>query len=563
MSKKISADAGNSLRNLRNAYGRGVECTKQSAVRTLIETPPRSPLEMLRLHEDLLFLRAFPGDAKTVQAANRALRAFEKLASPLFKSSAAAFDDTGVTGSLTRHIFDFPIVDLIANHHDDEVEIDWRRYGDPSQLDPLLRAFARKCELEAFDGGKLSTRNWMKLARGAHPGTDLQWLMAMIGRGALKRPAVNDLWAAAEVPIRWSLKGSQRSTTRNILTGMPVVFRNGMRRAAADPLRRIATPLKKIELLPGVKARRVIEIAKSALASRCREVTAITYPNPDEVYWCDLGEGVALAVISVAPKYRLLLETNTGYLLFSNGVPIGYGGVTPLFRQANTGVNIFDAFRGSEAAFLWVEMLRAFHSLYGSKRFIVNGYQFGEGNSEAINSGAYWFYYRIGFRPADPAQKTLAAREFILLQSPGAARSSKATLKALAKGDLVLDLPGFEERDAFDESLLTTVSTRATERLAAEHSMDRRSAERLIAEKLARDLGLKSMHDWTTAERNAFTDLAPIISLAPDIVEWPEAEKKEIVKMMRAKGGRHERDFARSATRCGRLFRTLATSLTQ
>ena len=156
---------------------------------------------------------------------------------------------------------------------------------------------------------------------------------------------------------------------------------------------------------------RVVACARAALAARCREVNAITYPNVDEVWWCDLGCGVALAVIGIARAHRLTLETNTGYLLLANGVPIGYGGVTPLFRQANTGINIFDPFRGSEAAFLWTQMLRAFHTLYGSTRFVINAYQFGAGNAEAIKSGAFWFYYRLGFRPADaPLQRARRAR---------------------------------------------------------------------------------------------------------------------------------------------------------
>ena len=116
-------------------------------------------------------------------------------------------------------------------------------------------------------------------------------------------------------------------------------------------------------------------------------------------------------MIGIAREHRLALETNTGYALFANGVPIGYGGVTPLFRQANTGINIFDPFRGGEAAFLWVQTLRAFRTLYGSERFVINAYQFGAGNAEAIRSGAFWFYYRLGFRPATAAVRTLAARE--------------------------------------------------------------------------------------------------------------------------------------------------------
>ena len=114
---------------------------------------------------------------------------------------------------------------------------------------------------------------------------------------------------------------------------------------------------------------------------------------------------VILALIGVLPAQRLLLEANYGYVLLSNGVPIGYGGVSPLFRQANTGINVFDPFRGSEATYLWAQTLRAFRSLFGVRRFIINGYQFGAGNAEAIASGAYWFYYRLGFRPTSAANQ--------------------------------------------------------------------------------------------------------------------------------------------------------------
>lgn len=549
-----------SLRDLRNTFGRGCENAKQAAIEALIVRPPKSPDELLRFHEDLLFVRAFPGDAKTLRLADRALRDFERAAARLLKSSAAEFDDTGIAGTTTRHVYDFPIIDLISRGGDD-AEIDWRRFDDHSLLDPLLRIIARKCEHEAFDSGEYSTRDWVRMARDPNFRSDLQWLIAALGRGATKSAVVNDKWAAAEVPIIWRLKGSRRSTTRNMLTGAPFVYRREMRRPAADPIMRIAAAQENITLLPRAKAQRVIGVAKAALAARGREVVAITYPNPDEVYWCDLGEGVALAVISVAPSHRLGLETNTGYLLLSNGAPIGYGGVTPLFRQANTGINIFDAFRGSEAAFLWIEMLRSFHSIYGSRRFIVNGYQFGEGNSEAIDSGAYWFYYRVGFRPTDPARKDLAASEFSRLKKPGAARSSKATLKALAKGDLVLDLPDFDPRDAFDETLLIKVSACAAGRLGSAPVADRRAAENYLAAEIARTLGVRSMRDWSAAERAAFADLAPIVSIAPDLKDWPSAEKASIALMMRAKGGALERNFAIGAGKCERLFRSIAKTL--
>lgn len=311
------------------------------------------------------------------------------------------------------------------------------------------------------------------------------------------------------------------------------------------------------------RAKAVIDVARAALSARCREVIAVAYPNPDEVYWCDLGEGAAVAIIGVAPERRLCLETNTAYLLLSNGVPIGYGGVTPLYRQANTGINIFDPFRGGEAGFLFAQMLRAFTTIYGVKRFIINGYQFGEGNAEAIASGAYWFYYRLGFRPDRSRQRIFADKEAARLNMAGASKTSRATLKKLAQGDLVLDLDGFDARDEFPERLLAAASASATRRLAAESGATRGRAESAIASLVASRLGAGSMAAWPRGERRAFAMLAPIIALCDDLADWPQDERGAIVDMMRAKGRAQERDFARAAGENERLFWALTARLRQ
>ncbi len=555
---KQNGSSVNDLRAIRNRFGRDLEKRKQAAIADLLAAPLGGVRALMRLHDDLLFIRAFPGDLETARLSLAALRQFEQWVARLRKSDLKVLDDSGVAGSTTRHVYGFPIADWLSRHAKGDTEFDWRSIDDPSLLDPLIRAFTRRSELDAFDSGDYSTRDWVRLARGNHAPSDLHWMVSAAKAVNLKTSAVDEIWATAEPPIEWRLKGSRWSTTRNFLPGAPVLPRSSFRRPPDDITRRIVKPMKTIVLLPRAQARRVIETARTALAARCREVVAITYPNADEVYWCDLGHGAALAVILVAPSHRLSLETNTGYLLLSNGVPIGYGGVTPLFRQANTGINIFDAFRGGETAFLWVEMLRAFQSLFGSRRFIVNGYQFGEGNSEAIKSGAYWFYYRLGFRPNDDKRKRLAAREFSRLRQPGAARSSKATLKALATGDLILDLPGFDERDAFDETQLATVSALASASLAAAPMAGRGAAEQWIAASVAKALGVRPTKTWPKQERDAFAALAPVVSIAPDIAGWTAAEKGAVVRMMRAKGGTLERSFALAATDCPELFRSLA-----
>jgi hypothetical protein len=197
-----------------------------------------------------------------------------------------------------------------------------------------------------------------------------------------------------------------------------------------------------------------------------------------------LGKGVELCILGVAAEDRLALEANYGYVMFASGVPIGYGGVTPLGAQANTGINIFESFRHGEAAFLFAQAMRAFRTLFGCTRFIVNPYQIGANNDEAIESGAYWLYHRLGFRPVEAKLATLAERERARNSSRPGRRSSAAALRRLASANLMLELPDASKTVLFEESWLAIVS-----RAVAEYLRPYAAGARLAhIEALSRDL---------------------------------------------------------------------------
>ncbi len=551
------ASIARELRRVRNQYGANAETEKRRLLAMIAADPPRTAHALRHAHEDLLFLRAFPGDAATLRLTRKLLKLVPKWVTGLPRAERQRLHDTGIAGSVTRHAYPFPMAQWLTRRAKGAAEIDWRHYDNPTLLDRALFAVLRPAELEAAESGEMSTRDVFRAARSADAANDLDWIVNAMS--SLQKKDADALWNDAETLIAWSLGSSPWSTTRNFLPAAPVALRSSMRKPPADVASRVLEPMK-TELLPRRRARQVIELAQTALAARCREVVPTSYPNVDEVHWCDFGDGVALVILGVEPSRRLSLETNTGYLLLSNGVPVGYGGVTPFYRQANTGINIFDPFRGSEAAYLWVEMLRAFHSIYGVTRFVVNGYQFGEGNSEAINSGAYWFYYRLGFRPDHEAQRKLAAREAKRLSKKNAAPSERSVLRSLAKGDLILELPGFDPRDRLDERLLVRASRAASRTLAKAPRHVRADAEAWVAEEAAAALGVRSMKDWTREEKAAFYRLAPIVMSVTDVQDWPEADKKKTVAMMRAKAQRRESEFARAAAECEKLFRALATT---
>ena len=549
------------LRAVRGTFGADAEREKLRLLAALGALRLSTWPQVRALHEDLLFLRAFPGSAAVRRRAVRMLRGIGARVRTLPRAQRDRADDSGIAGSTTRHVYPLAVARWLAREAPGDAEVDWRNLDDPACLDPVVSALATGAEGEAFDGGDFATREWIALARRAGARSDLQWLTESAAATPARLRQAAQAWDAADVPIAWQLRDSRWSVTHNALPAVATAYRASLRRPGTETVARIGEPLPAVERLPRARARAVAAAARAALAARCREVNAMTYPNLDEIWWCDLAEGAALAVIGIAPERRLTLETNTGYLLFVNGVPVGYGGVTPLFRQANTGINIFDPFRGGEAAFLWTQMLRAFRTLYGSGRFIVNPYQFGAGNAEAIASGAFWFYYRSGFRPALAATRRLAAREAQRMAADRTYRSDAQTLKALAAGDLILDLPGYDPDDHFDEALLPRAGALAARMQASVPAWSREQAARRLAARVAADLAIDDLARWTPAERRGLAFLAPVVAGIADLRDWDDADRHATVALLRAKGAPQERGFALKSLRAPRFFQALRATL--
>jgi len=86
--------------------------------------------------------------------------------------------------------------------------------------------------------------------------------------------------------------------------------------------------------------------------------------------------------------------------------------------------------------------MRVYHQLTGCSRYIANPYQFGADNDEALQSGAFWFYYRLGYRPVDATVRKLAKTEWHRVCSDKMHRSNIRTLRRLASCDMHFTLPG-------------------------------------------------------------------------------------------------------------------------
>jgi hypothetical protein len=294
------------------------------------------------------------------------------------------------------------------------------------------------------------------------------------------------------------------------------------------------------------------------MAARGRDLNAFSYAEPRDVRLVDCGEGLHFALIGVVPQRRLLLETIYAFMMLKNGVPVGYGTHTMLMGSSEVAYTVFDTFRSGESAVMFERALALARHLFAIDSFSLHPYQIGYDNEDAIRSGAWWFYQKLGFRPKEPRILDLMRREVRRGKARPSHRSLPSTLRRLAESGLHLHLD--EPRDDVVGILSTgNVGLAVTRSVAGRFGGDRRRAERVCAAEAARLLGVRSRRGASKGERLAWARWSPLILILPGVHRWPSGDKRALVEIVRAKGGLREADYLLRFDRHRRLRRAIVT----
>jgi hypothetical protein len=137
-------------------------------------------------------------------------------------------------------------------------------------------------------------------------------------------------------------------------------------------------------------------------------------------------------------------------------------------------------------------------------------------------------------------------------------RSSLAILRRLARDEACLTLPGGSpapERRLRARNLAALV----TRDVARRHGGDREAAIREAERHVMQALRVRRLSSWSGPERQAFRQWALVLTLVPDLQRWPVASRAQLVRMIRAKGGRGEGPYVRGLLSLARLHRALET----
>jgi hypothetical protein len=389
----------------------------------------RDPEELIQLHETVMFLRAYPQNSRVLQLADQILFSFGNRLRGMPRDEFAYAEISGIAGTALTTNFSYPFARSLAARHGRSVAIDWNQYQHADRLGPVLARLIP----QAFEDWAVAPhpdwRRWYEYAGGTLP-----WLIKGV------TPEVYDL---LELPLRWELGNSAASRSRARIPRKKVFYHQGpfLARKDVSVETELATPKIAASRLSPRKAQEIVDVIVDASAARYRELYGFLYPDTTNVFHADLGRGVDFYFCGVAPKWQLPQRDYCAGMYFKNGVPIGYVEVLWTRRKKRArmevGFNLYYTFRHGETAWLYARLLKLFRERFRVTSFVIDPYQLGHENEEAIESGSFWFYYKLGFRPESPEVARLAERQQQRIATHPGYRTRPAMLRKLAVAPVV------------------------------------------------------------------------------------------------------------------------------
>jgi len=530
---------------------------------------------LIRFHETLLFLRAFPQSPAVLRAVERILNHFHKKVEAL-RQSGAGMDDfdplevSGIAGTTMEDTLSFDVASWLMQRMPGNVEIAWENYEPGRELGNTGPRFMPLLEDDAYVEADTPWRRWLETAStigrksrgGKSKSATPAWLIRQFEKLDLPAHQKAELYESLHVPLRWELGNSRISRTRNWQPVRKVFYHDGplisrSQVSLAAELARRPPSLKRLSLREG---ERVTDQVREVMLVRYRELYGTTLADPRSVLRADVGRGVTIYLWNLPPGRRLPLRAYTAGVTLKNGVPINYIEAIGLCEWMEVGFNTFYTFRGGEAGWIYAQVLRCLCASMGTIVISVYPYQLGHDNDEAIESGAFWFYRKLGFRPGRSELLQLVQSEEKKIAADPKYRTPARTLNRLAAGHVFYELPG-SPVGAWDTFSTRNIGLRVNMRMAREFDGDAVRMRQHARQALERQLGLKSgavgKPSWTPLEQAAFDDFALLLTQASDVRSWTRQEKEDLVQIIRAKAKPDEMLYLHRTQQHGRLRKAL------
>ncbi|HVT04975.1 MAG TPA: hypothetical protein VHL58_16550 [Thermoanaerobaculia bacterium] len=523
---------------------------------------------LARFHDALLFLCAYPATPRILKRAESMMKRFGRRVTAL--AGRRDFDPlldpeiSGIAGTAVKVVFSYDFVRWLASRFPEQVEIDWEPEPEPERLASVLPLFVPLLEEEASVEANVPYPTWLKAARALAKDGGLAWLIRHLEGLPLPAHHRATLYDALGLWILWRL-GNSSATRTAMRHPPPTIFYQQtapLGRREVSIARELAGRPLRIARLFRQDGEAVLDMARAAMGTRYRELYGFTYGDPATILSADCGRGLEILLIGIVREKRLPLRAGFAPLLLRNGVPVGYGDAFGFCERMEVSLNIFYAFRDGESAFCLAMLLKLYHQLFGSTSFSIDPYQIGMENDEAIESGAFWFYRKLGFRCTNEGIERLARREEERMAKKPGHRTSARLLRRMARGSLLWEQPdvsgtaaGARRASEWDHFHIRNIGI-AVQKVFAQGGHSAAEFQESMVRPVAAALRIKT-GSLSAPQRRAMARLAPALAAIPDLKRWSTEERHGVSEIIRAKAGHREQAYLQLLARHRRLRRAL------
>ncbi|MFM6926483.1 MAG: hypothetical protein ACKOU7_13335 [Ferruginibacter sp.] len=393
-------------------------------------------------HDSLLFLCAYPANGHLLKLAENELirlTAYLKKNSRSLKKSLPENSGLPFTETLTR--FSPDSLGWLLKQKDFTLYFD-SFYDSRLTLNEILNITLPSL-LKAETTAGLNPEDLLEVL-GLKPDQYLRFLHGQLE--ALKElPQAKDLLSdCLNIFVQVVPKSSRFSRAYNRIAHKPLYYHQDILKRF-DHLQLLNEPLQHQAVEPEIifgnaGKEQLVKVIKYAMSLTEREIDPATYLQEDSMRYIVLERGLSMAIYGMHAERQLPLETYFGFTIFKNGLPISYGGMWVFGNRSKVGFNIFEPYRGGESGYALCQLLRVFRQFFDISYFEVEPFQFGADNEDAIASGAFWFYYKLGFRPVNTEIAEKAKLEYQKIKKRKNYRSNAKTLVSFTEGNIALNL---------------------------------------------------------------------------------------------------------------------------
>ena len=521
------------------------------------------PHQLIRFHECLLFLRAFPHAPSQIPRVEGLLNTFHERIEKLRATNADMslfddFDTSGIAGTAMQDTLSFDVAKWLAHRVPRNVEIAWDDYWDDYESErargSIWPRFIPLLEEDADVEANIPWQRWLDAARGRQ--IPLSWLIGSFEQLPVPDRRCAELYDSLHLPIRWRLENLKLSRTRNWTRPHRFFSHDGplIQRSEVSLAHELAQPAPKFEKLSLAEGEEVMHAIREVMVVRYRELYGTTLGDPRTVVRTELGRGVVMHFWGLPPARRLPLRAYLAGYTLKNGVPINYIEAIGLCEWIEVGFNTFYTYRQGETAWIYAQALRCLRALTGAKCISIYPYQIGQNNDEAIDSGAFWFYRKLGFRPGRADLKRLSEKEEKKIAANRQYKTPARILKRLAEAHMFYELQPYGDRQpgAWDTFSARNLGLLVNHRMAREFEGDSRKIRRASVDYVTRALKVNPAR-WTEIQRASLENWSLVLALIPDLARCSGEEKRQLMGIVRAKSATNEMAYLRQTQNHPRL----------